>query len=78
MKEVSAVIYCVEDEKNIRDLMIYTLKASGFEAQGFENSTGFWPAMKVLRPELMTSVFSLCRADQILLVLFQPSPASVW
>ena len=53
MKEVSAVIYCVEDEKNIRDLMIYTLKASGFEAQGFENSTGFWPAMKVLRPELI-------------------------
>ncbi len=47
------MIYCVEDEKNIRDLMIYTLKASGFEAQGFENSTGFWPAMKVLRPELI-------------------------
>ena len=25
------MIYCVEDESTIRDLMVYTLKASGFE-----------------------------------------------
>ncbi len=47
------MIYCVEDESAIRDLTVYTLKASGFEAMGFENSTGFWAAMKEQRPELI-------------------------
>ena len=47
------MIYCVEDEGAILDLMIYTLKASGFEAQGFENSIGFWSAMKAQKPELI-------------------------
>lgn len=47
------VIYCVEDESNIRELMVYTLKASGFEAQGFENSEGFWSAVREQQPELI-------------------------
>ena len=34
-KEVTAMIFCVEDDAGIRDLMIYTLTASGFEAEGF-------------------------------------------
>lgn len=29
------MIFCVEDDQGIRDLMIYTLNASGFEAKGF-------------------------------------------
>lgn len=47
------MIYCVEDENGIRDLMVYTLRASGFEAEGFENSTGFWDAVKKEIPELV-------------------------
>lgn len=47
------VIYCVEDESNIRELMVYTLKASGFEAQGFENSEGFWSAVREQQPKLI-------------------------
>ncbi len=47
------MIYCVEDEDAIRDLMVYTLKASGFEAQGFESGDGLWPAMKKQMPELV-------------------------
>ena len=47
------MIYCVEDESGIRDLMVYTLRASGFEAAGFESSTGFWQAMKEKLPELV-------------------------
>lgn len=47
------MIYCVEDESNIRELMVYTLRASGFEAEGFENSTEFWSSMKIHRPELI-------------------------
>lgn len=47
------MIYYVEDESNIRDLVVYTLKASGFEAQGFEDSRDFWSAMKAQKPELI-------------------------
>ena len=47
------MIYCVEDDSAIRDLMVYTLRASGFEVQGFENDTGFWAAMKEDRPEMI-------------------------
>ena len=47
------MIYCVEDDNSIRDLMIYTLKASGFEAEGFENDRSFWDAMKLKLPELV-------------------------
>ena len=47
------MIYCVEDDSAIRDLMVYTLHASGFEAKGFENDTGFWAAMKEQRPEVI-------------------------
>ena len=29
------MIFCVEDDSSIRDLMIYTLNTAGFEAEGF-------------------------------------------
>lgn len=47
------MIYCVEDDGAIRDLMVYTLNASGFEASGFPDSTEFWRAMREKRPELI-------------------------
>ena len=47
------MIYCVEDESAIRDLMVNTLKVSGFEAQGFEDGVDFWSAMKAQKPELI-------------------------
>lgn len=47
------MIYLVEDDSGIRDLMIYALKASGYEAQGFEKSEGFWQAMEHKLPELV-------------------------
>jgi len=47
------MIYCVEDESAIRDLMVYTLRVSGFEAQGFEDGVDFWAAMKAQKPELI-------------------------
>lgn len=47
------MIYCVEDDNAIRDLMLYTLGASGFQAKGFPDSTFFWQAMTEERPELI-------------------------
>lgn len=47
------MIYCVEDDNGIRELMLYTLTASGFEAKGFPKAEEFWQDLKTVRPELV-------------------------
>lgn len=47
------MIYCVEDDSSIRDLMLYALNSAGFEAKGFCDSTDFWKEIKVVRPDLI-------------------------
>lgn len=47
------MIFCVEDDAGIRDLMIYTLNASGFRAVGFENAREFYSALADDTPELI-------------------------
>lgn len=47
------MIYCVEDDEAIRNMVIYTLEASGFEVQGFENGKAFFSAMMMNRPDLV-------------------------
>lgn len=39
------MIYCLEDERNIRELIVYTLESSGFHAAGFSNGTDFLPQL---------------------------------
>ena len=36
------MIWCVEDDNSIRDIEIYTLKSTGFDARGFEDGDSFW------------------------------------
>lgn len=47
------MIYCVEDDNGIRNLMLYTLHASGFSAEGFSTPVEFWEAMKMHQPQLI-------------------------
>ena len=47
------MIYCLEDDSSIRDLMIYTLNAAGYEAAGFAESTSFRSALESHLPELI-------------------------
>lgn len=47
------MIYCVEDERNIRELLIYTLETTGFKARGFENGNELMKALKEEIPELI-------------------------
>lgn len=35
------LIYCVEDDEGIRDLITYAVKSAGFEAEGFESASDF-------------------------------------
>lgn len=47
------MIFCVEDDAAIRDLMLYTLASAGFEAEGFSESTALWAALAEKTPELI-------------------------
>ncbi len=47
------MIFCVEDDSNIRELVVYTLETTGFHAQGFEDGTGFMKALAFETPELI-------------------------
>lgn len=47
------MIWCIEDDKSIRDIEIYTLKSTGFEAVGFCNGMDFFEALKKDKPELI-------------------------
>ncbi len=47
------MIYYVEDDKNIRDLVIYTLSQTEYAARGFEEGQAFWEACKQEKPELV-------------------------
>ena len=46
-------IYCVEDDESVRELVIYALQSSGFEAHGFINAEEFFAAMKDNMPDLV-------------------------
>lgn len=47
------MIFCVEDDSNIRELIIYTLNSTGMEAKGFDNSTALMKALVSETPELI-------------------------
>ena len=47
------MIWCVEDDASIRDIEVYALQSTGFEAKGFEDGTSFWEALRTGRPELV-------------------------
>lgn len=45
-------IFIVEDDLNIRELVIYALKNSGFDAQGFPDAATFYEGLKEEIPDL--------------------------
>lgn len=47
------MIYFVEDDSSIRELVVYTLENMGLEVQGFGKPTEFWQAMQGQLPELI-------------------------
>lgn len=47
------MIYYVEDDQNIRDLVVYTLRQTGLEAKGFSAAGTFFSAMQEARPDLI-------------------------
>ena len=47
------MIYLVEDDASIRELVVYALNNSGFQAVGFDTPSAFWQALAKQTPELI-------------------------
>ena len=59
------MIWCVEDDASIRDIEVYALTSTGFEARGFEDGTSFWDALQTQQPELVVLDIMLPGVDGV-------------
>lgn len=48
-----ALIYAVEDDKNILEIEMFALKNSGYQVEGFENARDFYRRMEEKQPDLV-------------------------
>ena len=59
------MIWCVEDDASIRDIEVYALQSTGYEAKGFEDGTSFLREVKNQKPELVVLDVMLPGIDAI-------------
>ena len=62
------MIWCVEDDSSIRDIEVYALQSTGYEAKGFEDGTSFLKELKNQKPELVVLDVMLPGIDGIALL----------
>ena len=71
------MIYCVEDDASIRELMLYALRASGFESEGYPDSTGLFAGLQQRLPSLILLDIMLPGMDGIeILKTLRTSPTT--
>ncbi len=71
------MIYFVEDDNSIRELVVYTLNGSGLTAEGFGYPHEFWDAMERRAPDLVMLDIMLPEEDG-LQILRKIRSAPVW
>lgn len=62
------MIWCVEDDSSIRDIEVYALTSTGFDAKGFEDGDSFWDALQTEKPELVVLDVMLPGKDGVTLL----------
>ena len=59
------MIYLVEDDNSIRELVAYTFNTAGLEAEGFDKPSLFWEALEKRKPDLVLLDVMLPEEDGI-------------
>lgn len=74
---MSNMIYLLEDDDNIRELVTYTLNSQGLEAEGFSRPDAFWAAIGKAVPALVLLDIMLPEEDGFsILKKLRTSPAT--
>ena len=69
-------IICVEDDESIRELVLYALRGSGYEAEGYESAEGLLPRLEQDPPDLVLLDIMLPGQDGIsVLCAMKETPA---
>ena len=67
------MIWCVEDDSSIRDIEVYALSSTGFEARGFADGDSFWHALQSEKPDLVVLDVMLPGKDGVTLLKLMKS-----
>lgn len=59
------IIFCVEDDENIRELIVYTLTSMGYSVEGFGCAADFFERIKISTPDLVLLDIMLPDTDGI-------------
>ena len=71
------MIYFLEDDNSIRELVVYTMNSTGFEAVGFGKPGEFWAAMERETPSLVLLDIMLPEEDGLsILKKLRANPAT--
>ena len=71
------MIWCVDDDSTIRDIEVYTLESTGFQARGFADGASMFEALKTEKPELILLDIMLPDEDGIqILKKLRSNPAT--
>ena len=62
------MIFCVEDDASIRDIEVYALHSTGFQARGFADGESFWKALEQELPSLVVLDVMLPGIDGVTLL----------
>ena len=62
------MIYILEDDENIRKLIVYTLQSHDYKCRGFDRPSEFWASLKSTKPELLLLDIMLPEEDGISLL----------
>ena len=67
------MIFCVEDDDSVRDIEVYSLNSTGFQATGFSEGTSLKEALKTETPELILLDVMLPGEDGVSLLKYLKS-----
>ncbi len=71
------MIYLLEDDKSIRDIVVYAIESVGLEAKGFERPSEFYAAMEEKLPDLILLDIMLPETDGLTVLSgLRKSPAT--
>ena len=70
------LIYCVEDDESIRELVIYALRGQGYRVEGFGDANALYDALQKNSPDMLLLDIMLPGEDGLTILKKMRAPGS--